>query len=398
MFKNVALFFLVMGFTISAVTACNKTADTIPPVAESNTETMQSKPTEASKVLKIGCEAPLTGGSAEQGNRTVMGAMLAVEEINAAGGINGYMLELVPEDDEAQPQKAATIANKFVANNDIVAVVGYTQSSCALAAAPIYNQGGLVQVCTFSSNMGIAEAGPYTFRTCVTDALNVDLNLGILLNDKDIRKLGMLYENNDFGVGFATLSAEYLKNLGMEFLVTEQMILGETKDFSTIITKFKNAGVEGICVAGDETELCLFAKQCHQLDYFPAITSPGTYNPNVIELGGTDVEGLTGNTLFDPNNLSDELAEYFARLWARFPETNGKTDLHSTTGYTAVKVVAEAIKNGGTTRDEIMRYMTTMHDFPSFFGPITFDENGDATLILSKIVIKDGKFENYRGE
>lgn len=396
MLKKLFALFFAMSLILSCVAACNNSENKAP--EGNNTAENGTSDTSDQKVLKIGCEVPLTGGSAEQGNRTLMGATLAVEEINAAGGINGYMLELVAEDDEAQPQKSATIANKFVADEDIVAVVGYTQSSCALAAAPIYNQSGLVQVCTFSSNMGIAEAGPYTFRTCVTDALNVDLNLDILLNDKGLTKLGMLYENNDFGVGFATLSAEYLENLGMSFLVTEQMILGETKDFSTIITKFKDAGVEGICVAGDETELCLFAKQCHQLGYFPEITSPGTYNPNVIELGGEDVEGLTGNTLFDPNNLSDELTAYFENLFERFPETNGTTDLHSTTGYTAVKVVAEAIEKGGTTREEIKDYMTTMKDFPSFFGPITFDENGDAALVLSKVVIKDGTFVSYTGE
>ena len=168
MLKKLFAFFFSASVVLSCLSACST------PTNES-TNTADN----GEKVLKIGCDVPLTGGSAEQGNRTLMGATLAVEEINAAGGINGYMLELDAEDDEAQPQKAATIANKFVADEDVVAVVGYTQSSCALAAAPIYNQSGLVQVCTFSSNMGIAEAGPYTFPTCVTDALNGDLNLDI---------------------------------------------------------------------------------------------------------------------------------------------------------------------------------------------------------------------------
>ena len=117
-----------------------------------------------SDVIKVGVAVPLTGASAEDGNAIKNGVNLAVKEINAKGGINNKKVELVVADDKGDPSEAATVANKLAQDKSVLAIVGHFNSSCTLAAAPIYNQAGVVSVSPGSSAAAVTKAGPYTFR------------------------------------------------------------------------------------------------------------------------------------------------------------------------------------------------------------------------------------------
>ncbi|MCR4398036.1 MAG: ABC transporter substrate-binding protein [Firmicutes bacterium] len=355
----------------------------------------QPKPAEPAKpkTIKIGCTFPLSGSSAELGQRTLRGINLAVEEINAAGGINGKLIEVVPMDDRADPKEAANVANLFASNPEILAVIGHNNSSCTLAGAPIYNKAGLPHISPDSSSPKITDAGPYTFRVRNSDAYTGAYNVQKMW-EAGYRKIGILYENNDFGRGGLEVGTKTIKELGSEPAATEAFMLGETKDFSTAITNFKKAGVEAIYLVGDYTEIALFCKQAHQMGYRPSVWgATGAFNPAIIKLAGEDAEGIVGSTVFYPDDPRPEVKEYVKKFVERY-KSEGITqcDAFSPNGYDSLRIIAEAIKKNGESREGIKNYLTTLKDFPGVIGKITFDENGDVKIPLKLFVIKNGDF------
>ncbi|NPV69826.1 MAG: ABC transporter substrate-binding protein [Firmicutes bacterium] len=357
-----------------------------------------SAPTQPAKTIKIGYAGAVTGGSAEQGNRTRRGVLMAIEEANKAGGINGTQIELVSLDDRADPKEAANVANRLASDPDIMAVIGHTNSSCTLAGAPIYNKAGLVQITCSSSSPKISAAGPYTFRVWNSDAYTAAFNVQLLI-DLGFKKIGIIYENNDYGRGGYEVAVQTLEKAGMKPVAAESYLLGETKDFGTVISKLKAAGAEAIYGVADETEIPLFMKQSHAVGYKPFFVSSGTFNPAVIRLGGADVEGVVGNALFNPDNIPPKLKGFFDKYLERFKsEGITQVDPISPAGYTAGQMVIEALSKKGVSREAVKDYLTTLKGFDSVLGPLSFDENGDIKIPMTYMVIKDGKFIEFKKE
>lgn len=175
--KLIALTIIISMFCMIILAGCSKKPDD----------------KEVKDTIKIGYAGPITGGSAEHGNRQMRGAKFAVEEINAAGGINGKMVELVIMDDRADPKEAANIANRYASDPEILAVIGHANSSCTLAGAPIYNNAELLHITTSSSAPAITEAGPYTFRLWNSDAYTARFNVEAMVK-AGYKKIAIIYQ------------------------------------------------------------------------------------------------------------------------------------------------------------------------------------------------------------
>lgn len=390
MLKRFAVFTLVLLLVVTAVTGCTSTND--------KPGGNEQQGNEGAGVIKLGIAVPMTGGSAELGGRVYRGAKLAVDEINAAGGLNGKMIEFVSMDDRADPKEAANVANLFAADKDMLAVIAGYNSSCTLAGAPIYNKNNLVHIAVGSSSPKVSDAGEYTFRVWNSDVYRAAVDLQIAL-DEGYEKYGIVYQNDDFGVGALNVAKNMLAENGFEALVAEGFLLGETKDFNTIITKMKDAGCDAVFAIADESELAAFVKQCAAQGYKPFITSTGTYNPAVISLGGEDVEGIVGDGFFDPANKPAKAAAFFEKYNAAFPSATGEAveDPTSPCAYDAIYMIAQAIEDGVTTREEMQQYLANLKDFDGVVGTLSFDENGDVKIPLIPITIKDGQFVLFEG-
>lgn len=341
-----------------------------------------------SDTYKIAVALALTGGSAEQGTQIRNAVKLAINDVNDAGGINGKMVELVEYDDQADPKNAATVANAIAADDSILAVVGHVNSSCTLAGAAIYEETGIPMITCSSSSPKITDAGDYIFRIWNSDSYTALVHTQILI-ERGYDKVGMIYENNDYGVGAYNVAVESFKEAGVEIAVAESYLLGETKDFTTILTKMKDAGIEAIFAVADETELPMIMNQAHSIDYYPFVTSTGSYSTTVLSLGGEDVEGLYGATFFDPAVLPEAVDAYYSRYIETF--NVDATTAPACSGFIAGSVLMDALKNGCTTRDEIRDYLDGL-TFDSMLGTLTFDENGDVEIPLQRLVIQNGEF------
>jgi branched-chain amino acid transport system substrate-binding protein len=351
---------------------------------------------ESAQTIKIGVGVALTGSAALQGTRVQKGAQLAVRDINAAGGINGQMLKLVEMDDQSDPKQAASIASLFVATKDMVACLASYSSSCTLAAAPIYNSGHLVQL-NFSVSPAITDAGPYTFRAWNSNTYRTFFSIHVIL-DAGYTKIGVLYENDDYGRSGLTVVQDEMTKKGLKPLVAEGFLLGGTQDFKTIITKMKSAGCLAVYLVASGSDIAAFATQCAQLGWKPFMCSQGAYDPGVITLGGEAVEGMVGDCFFDPDKMPDKVAAFFKEYNAAFSKAGEETiDIISPCAYDSIRIVAEAMKHGAKTREDIQAYMATLKDFDGIVGTLSFDENGDMVIPLVHVVIKEGKYVLYTG-
>ncbi|NPV71017.1 MAG: ABC transporter substrate-binding protein [Firmicutes bacterium] len=378
-----------------AVGCVQKKPEATPGAAPQPPAAPAAKP-EVPKTIKIGNAGALTGGPAQLGTWVKKGVQLAIEEANKAGGINGVMIELVAMDDRADPKEAAAIANMFVSDPTVVAVVGHLNSSCTLASAPIYNKGGLVQITATSSSPKVTEAGPYTFRVCNTDEHNVRFNVQLLI-DEGYKKIGILYENNDYGRGGYDVAVKTLEKAGIRPVSAESFMLDETKDFGTIIAKFRKAGATAIYGHLDQSDLALFMKQCHAVGYKPQLVGAGVYNPDVIRLGGKAMEGAIGNAMFHPDNIRPSLKAFFDKYANRYKGDGSSVEPNviAPAGYDAAMMIIEALKKSGVSREGVKNYLTNLKDFDGALGKLSFDENGDTVVPTIYVQVKDGKFVEY---
>lgn len=377
MWKRVLSILLVLGLVVGIFSGCkSKTATTI----------------------KIGLGMPLTGTSGVEGTSNKRGAELAVKDVNDAGGINGQMLELVEKDDVSDPKQSANIANLFVADAGIIAAVAGYNSVCVLSAAPIYNKAHLTQIGVGCSSPFVTDAGPYTFRVWNSDIYRASFDLQILL-DAGYKKVGIMYQNDDFGRGALKVSQDMLGKLGLKPLVVEGFLLGETRDFNTMITKMKNAGCDSVFCLADEAELAAFCVQVAQQNWHPFLSATGTYNPNVIKLGGQAVEGLVGDAFWDPAQLPANVVSFFDKMNKAYAK-NGEVivaDPESPCAYSAIQILAAALKSGAKTREDVNKYLTTLQNFDALVGTISYDSNGDTHIPLVRVVVKGGQYVLYTG-
>lgn len=346
----------------------------------------------SSDPIKIGTSFPLSGTVAADGKYIVDAIQLAVDQCNEAGGINGRTVEIVSEDDEADPASAASIANKFVENDSILAVVTSYNSSCALAQVPVYKESGLTAISPVSTSPDLTGASPYFFRTCASDAYVGKLGADYC-SELGWKKVALLYEQDDYGLGISNKYTEEAKTLGLDIAYTGTFVYGETKDFSTILTSIKDAGVDGIFICGLVTETALIANQADTLGVgdVPIAGADGLYSPALVSEGGAAVEGVYTLGAFTPDNQDAKVQDFVKAFQAKYTEVPSNW---AALAYDATNVILEAMKTCETLdRESINKAMTSI----SYTGVTGLNQfvNGDVEKEYLKFVVKDGKFEIF---
>ncbi len=345
----------------------------------------------APQTIKLGFVGPLTGASAQDGESMRRGTELAIEIANAAGGVGGKKIELAAADDKSDPKEAAAIANKFIADASILAVVGNYNSSCTLAGAPIYNKAGLIQVSPGSSSPAVSNAGPFTFRTITTDAFQGKYLINWAVKDEKFKNIAVVYENTDYGQGLLKVIEAEAPVLGAKIVAKEAYLLGETKDFSAVVSKVKAAKPDVIIVGGLYNETALFAKQAIKNELkVPMMGVDGLYSDALIKLGGEAVEGLKLTAFFHVSSPSKETQNFIAAYKKKYNEEPGT---YAAYAFDAASIVIEAMSKGKAERKAIMEYVTPLKGFKGATGVIDFDANGDRIGTALKLIVKGGKFQ-----
>jgi branched-chain amino acid transport system substrate-binding protein len=346
---------------------------------------------DSAATIVVGEFASLTGGTASFGQSSHKGTRMAVDELNAVGGVLGKKIRLITEDDQSKAGEPATVVRKLISRDRIVALLGEVASSRSLEAAPIAQQARVPMISPASTNPKVTEAGDCVFRICFIDPFQGTVLAKFALS-KGWKKAAVLTDvKQDYSVGLSQFFKEYfLKNGGT--IVSEQSYSSGDKDFKAQLTSIKASEPDAILASGYYTEAGLIARQARQLGInAPLLGGDGWDSPSLVEVAG---EAMTGN--FFSNHFSGEdsspvIQDFIKKFRAKYSE---EPDAMAALGYDSAMILADAIKRAGTTEPEKLRdAIAATKDFQGVTGRITLDEKRNASKPAVILTIKDGKFK-----
>ena len=354
----------------------------------------QSAPTPGAggTVIKVGEFASLTGSEATFGQSSHKGTQLAIDELNASGGVLGKQLKLITEDNQSQAGQSATVVRKLISSDGVVAILGEVASSRSLEAAPICQQNKIPMISPSSTNPKVTETGDYIFRVCFIDPFQGTVMANFGRKTLKLNSAAVLSDvKSDYSIGLAKFFKEgFVANGGT--IIAEQKYSGGDKDFNAQLTAIKAAKPDGIFVPGYYTEVGLIALQAKQLGITaPIFGGDGWESSSLIPIGGAALEGDYFSTHFSPEDTSPAVQNFVKNFKAKFNET---PDAMAALGYDSAMILADAMKRTGTTDGTKVRdALAATKDYHAVSGNITIDANRNASKPAVILAIKNGAFK-----
>ncbi|MGE3803018.1 MAG: ABC transporter substrate-binding protein [Candidatus Kapaibacterium sp.] len=356
---------------------------------------------EESDVIKIGHFASMQGDIATFGQQTNNGMLLAVEEINAAGGVLGKKIELKTEDTRSTTQDAGLAAEKLISQDKVTVLLGEVASSLSLVAAPIAEREKVPMVTPASTNPEVTvdkngNVRKYVFRVCFIDPFQGKVMAKFAKENLNATRVAILKDNaNDYSVGLAKNFQETFVGMGGE-IIAEQAYEAKQVDFKSQLTAIKAMNPDVIYVPGYYTEVSLIAEQARDLGItVPLLGGDGWDSPELTK--GKFKEALEGCYFSNHYSVEDTtaLVKTFTEKYAKM--FNGEAPgAMSALGYDAMYIVADAIKRAGTTEAEaVTKALGETRDFKGITGNITINSQHNAEKSAVVLKIKDGKFTYF---
>lgn len=341
--------------------------------------------------IKLGVLAPLTGTNAEYGKGFEVGMEMAVNEINANGGANGYKLELEIKDSKGDQKESSDLCRKFADDEEIKAILGDFTSGCCMADASIVDEAEITLLSPTASNPQYAPMSDYCFSIMGLQSAEAPFAAKYLLQKyAGAKKAGVIYINSDWGTSAFQNFKEEADKIGLNIVEAVNYVQDE-KDFSSLITKLQAADPDYVIIM-DQGAVAQIINQIRSTgwDISLAALGPGT-SEQLIQQTGENGEGLliTSPFFFDPKDAKlTEWKNEFAEK-AGFEPT-----IHPACAYDCVYLLAEAIKkigDGEITRQAIRSKLAEL-DYTGITGPIKFTENGDINRQYMICGIENGEY------
>ena len=297
--------------------------------------------------IVIGEYGSMTGGQATFGVSTHNGIMLALDEINGAGGVNGRKIRVISEDDQSKAEEAANAVTKLISQDNVIAIIGEVASSSSLAAAPICQANKVPMITPSSTNPKVTEVGDYIFRMCFIDPYQGEAMANYLSKQQGMKKAAILIDNkSDYSTGLAAFFERTFVANGGQIVAKASYAQGDS-DFRSQLTNIKSANPEVIFVPGYYNDIGQIAIQARDLGMKqPLAGGDGWESPKLIEIGGKALEGCFYSNHYHIDDPSPAVREFVQKYEERF---GAKPDSLAALGYDSTRVLAEAIKRAGTT-------------------------------------------------
>lgn len=356
-------------------------------------ETNNTAATENKKgTIKFGVLAPITGTYAEYGKGFKVATKMAIDEINSAGGANGYMLELDVQDSQGDATISSDLCRSFCDNKEVMAIIGDFTSGACMANAPIVDEAGIVQLSPTASNTEYAAMSEYCFSIMGRQDGEAPFFAEKICKEfMGASSVGIIYINSDWGSSAFKNFKIKADQIGLEIAEAVSFVKDET-DYSSLITRLKAANPEILVLMG-QSEVALIINQIKATGWDIPITTlgPGP-SQQLLDNCGKNAEGLvvTLAFYFDPENK--KIMEWKNKFVA---EAGFNPTTHPVVAYDCVYLLAEAIKmcgDGEVTRKAIRDNLAKV-DFQGMAGKVVFNPAGDIYRSYMITVVKDGEFK-----
>lgn len=322
--------------------------------------------------IVIATAGPMTGQYAIFGEQMQKGAEQAVKDLNAKGGVLGEQLSLQVGDDACDPKQAVAVANQFV-NEEVVFVAGHYCSGSSIPASQVYNEEGILQISPASTNPQFTEQGfDNVFRICGRDDVQGPFAADYVVDNNIGSKVAVIHDKTTYGKGLADDFKKQLNARGVEETMYEAITAGD-KDFTALITKMKQAGVDLIYLGGYHTEAGLITRQASEQGLDAVMMSGDA-------LVTDEYWAITGDTgqgtlmTFSPDPRKNAVAQPVVK---EFQAQGYDPEGYTLYTYAAIQIWAQAVEEAGTVDLEPVVEALHSMQFESLLGTIAFDEKGD---------------------
>ncbi|HEY8567200.1 MAG TPA: branched-chain amino acid ABC transporter substrate-binding protein [Beijerinckiaceae bacterium] len=325
--------------------------------------------------IKIGVAGPITGPNAAFGAQLKNGVEQAVEDINAAGGVNGQKLVVVVGDDVSDPKQGVSVANKF-ASEGVKMVVGHFNSGVSIPASEVYAESGIVQITPASTNPRFTERNMWnTFRTCGRDDQQGAVAGDYLSKNYKGKKVAVVHDKTPYGKGLADETQKAMNAKGVKEVLYEGVNTGE-KDYTALVSKLKQQNVDVVYFGGLHTEAGLIIRQMRDQGLnAPLMSGDGIVSAEFVSIAGPGADGTL--MTFAPDPRKNPNAQEVVK---KFRAKNFEPEAYTLYSYAAAQILVEAAKQaGGTDGKKMAAAMTAGKPFKTVIGDITYDKKGDIT-------------------
>jgi branched-chain amino acid transport system substrate-binding protein len=344
--------------------------------------------------IVIGHYASMTGNTAHFGQDTDKAARLAVEQINAAGGVVGRKLKIVTLDTRGDGSEAANAVTRLIDVEKATAILGEVASSLSLQGGPIAQRRKIPMISPSSTNPKVTQIGDYVFRVCFIDPFQGKVMAVFARQTLKLDKVAILKDvTNDYSIGLADAFQKSFTAAGGTIAVEQSYSAGDT-DFSAQLTAIKSSGAQAIWVPGYYAEVGAIARTAARLGVkLPLLGGDGWDAPELFTIGGEALNGSYFSNHFAPDQASAQAQKFVADFKAKYgQEPTGLGAL----GYDGVMVIADAIKRAGSADPAAIRdALATTKNYEAVTGKITMDKdrNPEKSVVVLKIDGGKAKYE-----
>ena len=318
--------------------------------------------------IKLGMAAPFSGSESAFGPYMQNGAQLAIDEINAAGGVNGRQLELVTADDACDATSATAAANKLVTDGVVASVGGYC-SGATLPTLPIFEAAGIPVVIPAANSNKLVDQGLKNVFLINGTGSQQALAMLSYAKKAGLTQVALVDDNTDYSKDVAASVAKQAAEYGVTVVLQESVNAGES-DYAANVNKVITANPQLVYWTGYYQEGGLIVSPHKAAGFGGQVrVADGTVDAKFAEIAGPAAQGVLGTFTQTPDMLKGA-ETWIADYTAKFGAAPGP---YSTQSYDAVRVVAEAIKVAGSTDgDKVIAALEGLKDFQIFSGPLTF--------------------------
>jgi len=392
--NKLSLLVLVMIFAIAVapVLQAQEATEGVVTIAEGET-------------IQIGFSASLSGDVIPEAGIDMQNAVqLAVNQYNEAGGLEGFQVELLVEDDQCAPDQATAIANLFSTEPRLVAVVGHMCSGATIAASEIYEEARIPMMSPSATAGAVTDRGlTVVNRTAFSDAAQGIVDARFIFETLGVTQIAVLHDNSDYGKGLAEGVAAAFEELGGELVAETQAINPEDQDFRAVLTPLADAEPELIFFGGYGNEAALLVTQMQEVGledtYFFA--GDGVKVESFLELAGENAEEVYVS-FGAPGEFDEEAAAEFDAMYEEAygvaPDDLGPFHAQAYDAVNAILMAVESVAevaDGSLTidREALIEAVRATADYQGLSGAINCNENGDCGAGLIQVfVVEDGEF------
>lgn len=340
--------------------------------------------------ILIGEFGSLTGSEATFGQSTHNGIMLAVEEVNAAGGVNGKKINVKTYDDQGKSQEAGTVVTRLITEDKVVAILGEVASSLSLAGGRVAQQYGVPMISPSSTNPQVTQIGDMIFRVCFIDPYQGFVVAKFSRENLKLSNVAVLYDQAQaYSKGLKDDFIKSFKEMGGT-VPSEQAYTGGDQDFSAQLTTIKGTKPEAIFLPGYYTDVGNIALQARKLGLEATLLGgDGWDSSKLTEIGGPAIEGAYYSNHYSHEEQRPEVQVFVKMYQAKYSQV---PDGLAALGYDSARLLFEAmVKAPSLGGKELAAALAGTRDFKGVTGVITIDADRNAKKPAVVLQIKGGK-------